>query len=328
MIWHYGRVNDGHLQRLARRAGVPDLVDVLAERLSPTDLISLMLSVYRRRAAGLAPSKVLEAFEQNRFCAVSPLDPATMAAFDAAWLPLLARQGFEGLELSPVSPLGTVASVTNLDQNKVLTTNRNSEVLADSTNVLALESALRRRTLLGQDPRSRQPVRLCASHRLVRGQLFDGPGLLPHFRLMALTTAGRDEGSFQFETRALHEHVRAHLLLLQTAATQGLTIDAIAVSLTDLADGKHQPLLQREIVEPLAADFPHVAFKFDDSRQAGRGYYRDVCFFIHATTPRNEHLLLTDGGLTDWTAQLLNNRKERLAISGMGTERLITQFRP
>ena len=36
----------------------------------------------------------------------------------------------------------------------------------------------------------------------------------------------------------------------------------------------------------------------------------------------------TDGGLTDWTAQLLNNRKERLAISGLGTERLATQFRP
>jgi ubiquinone/menaquinone biosynthesis C-methylase UbiE len=40
-----------------------------------------------------------------------------------------------------------------------------------------------------------------------------------------------------------------------------------------------------------------------------------------------EELLLTDGGLTDWTARLLNNRKERLAISGLGTERLITQFR-
>ena len=30
-----------------------------------------------------------------------------------------------------------------------------------------------------------------------------------------------------------------------------------------------------------------------------------------------------DGGFTDWTAQLLGNRKERLLISGYGVERLI-----
>jgi hypothetical protein len=36
--------------------------------------------------------------------------------------------------------------------------------------------------------------------------------------------------------------------------------------------------------------------------------------------------LLTDGGFTDWTAQLLNNKKERLLISGLGPERLVSQF--
>jgi hypothetical protein len=29
-----------------------------------------------------------------------------------------------------------------------------------------------------------------------------------------------------------------------------------------------------------------------------------------------------DGGFTDWTAQLLANRKERLLIAGYGTDRL------
>jgi hypothetical protein len=250
-----------------------------------------------------------------------------MSAFDARSLSLLSQLGFEGIELSPVSPLGTVTSVTNVDQNKVLTTSRNSEVLADSTNVLALEAALRRKAMLRHDPHSRQLVRLCASHRVVRGQLFHRPGLLPHFRLMALSTAGRDEGSFRFEVKALRDHMHAHLRLLGEAAKQGLVLDTVLVSITDLTDGVRKPVLQQEVVEPLAEEFAQVAFEFDDSRQAGRGYYRDVCFFIHATTPRNEQLLLTDGGLTDWTAQLLNNRKERLAISGMGTERLLTQFR-
>jgi hypothetical protein len=319
-------VNEGHLERLARQSGIADLVEVLSERLSPADLTSLLLAVYRRKAAGLTPATVLEALEHNRFAGPAPVDAVTMAAFDAGWLALLSQLGFEGIELSPVSPLGTIASVTNVDQNKVLTTNRNSEVLADSTNVLALVAATRRRAGLRHDPRSRELVRLCASHRLVRGQFFGGPHMLPHFRLMALTTAGRDEGSFQFEVRALREHVQTHLRMLAQAATRGLAVAAVRVSLTDLTEGVRRPALEGQVVAPLAEEFADAAFGFDDSRQAGRGYYRDACFFIHATTPRGEELLLTDGGLTDWTARLLSNRKERLAISGLGTERLVTQF--
>ena len=33
-------------------------------------------------------------------------------------------------------------------------------------------------------------------------------------------------------------------------------------------------------------------------------------------------LELGDGGFTDWTAQLLGNRKERLLVSGYGVDRL------
>jgi len=33
-----------------------------------------------------------------------------------------------------------------------------------------------------------------------------------------------------------------------------------------------------------------------------------------------------DGGFTDWTQQLLSNRKERLLISGMGSERFVFCF--
>jgi hypothetical protein len=35
---------------------------------------------------------------------------------------------------------------------------------------------------------------------------------------------------------------------------------------------------------------------------------------------------LIDGGFTTWTQLLLSNRKERLLISGLGTERLCSQF--
>jgi hypothetical protein len=36
--------------------------------------------------------------------------------------------------------------------------------------------------------------------------------------------------------------------------------------------------------------------------------------------------MLVDGGFTNWTQQLLSNQKERLLISGIGTERLCSVF--
>ncbi|HEX6526850.1 MAG TPA: hypothetical protein VF070_43580 [Streptosporangiaceae bacterium] len=55
----------------------------------------------------------------------------------------------------------------------------------------------------------------------------------------------------------------------------------------------------------------------DDTRQAGRGYYLEVCFKV--STEQGE---IGDGGFTDWTAKLTSNAKERLLISGYGLDRL------
>ena len=57
-----------------------------------------------------------------------------------------------GVELSPVSPLGTINVLSGVHQNRVVATDRNTEVVADSTNSLALEAALRRRAKLRADP--------------------------------------------------------------------------------------------------------------------------------------------------------------------------------
>ena len=65
---------------------------------------------------------------------------------------------------------------------------------------------------------------------------------------------------------------------------------------------------------------------FDEDRTSGRGYYVDLCFHIHAITPSKQRLELVDGGVVNCTQKLLNNDKERLVISGIGSERLCTEF--
>ena len=121
-----------------------DLVDILSERLAASDLQSLLLEVYRRRAAAGDPGELMARYATNRFAKPSALGAGRFLALDALALSLL-PEGFDALELSPVAPLGATAIVTGTSQNRIVSTLRNSEVAADSTNALALECASRRR---------------------------------------------------------------------------------------------------------------------------------------------------------------------------------------
>src|SRR3954454_1436320 len=101
-----GEMNNPILERILREASTPDLFNVLAERLNPTDLQSLLLEVYRRRAARVKPSQLLERYERDRFVRPSTLDPIRLAEFDRLAWSLLARS-YTIPALSPLFPLRT-----------------------------------------------------------------------------------------------------------------------------------------------------------------------------------------------------------------------------
>ena len=63
------------IHRIEREVGVPNLAEILATRIAPTDLQSLLLEVLRRRAIRLTPSAVLSNYEANRFVRPSPISP-------------------------------------------------------------------------------------------------------------------------------------------------------------------------------------------------------------------------------------------------------------
>ncbi len=308
------------IERIERHAGVGALLEVLAERLPPTDLQSLLLEAYRRRAAAVSPGRLLERYRRDRFTAPAGVDPRSMAELDLLVFSLL-PDGYEAVELSPVCPLGTNSAIATVDQNKVLTTIRNSEVVADTTNVLALECAARRHELLRRDARSAARVRLASSQRVVRAQPFRGPASHQHFRLLGLVAAGRDRGSFRFEVESLLEQLGFFLRLLQAVGVA----DAL-VAITDLEGGHRSAALEADVLAPLAGRFPQASCRLDPGRTTGRGYYTGACFDISAVDPTGKELQLVDGGFTTWTRRLLSNEKERLLISGLGTERLRERF--
>jgi hypothetical protein len=195
-------MTDKIIARILRASGVANLVELLGEDLAPTDLQSLLLAVFHRRATRQTPRRVLEQYAQNPFVRPAPVDAGALLELDRLAL-RVAAPAFEALDLSPLAPLGTCSAPAPVDQNRVVSTIRNTEVVADATNVLALECALRRRAQ--RHERGSEPVRVCASQRLVRAQRYTGPHMRAHFRMFSLCTAGRAAGLGGFEVPALTE---------------------------------------------------------------------------------------------------------------------------
>ena len=307
-------MTEGPLRRIAREAGL-DLVEALGA-LAPTDLQSVLLEVRRRQAGRLEPSSVLQRYAGNRFCGPAGVDPRQLIAVEQVAWSLLPPE-FEPIELSPLCPLGTSSAVAAVDQNKVVAADRGVEVVSDSTNVLALEAALRRRRAREQDG-MQSVVRLATSQRQVRAQHFGAPRLSAHFGLLGLVTAGRALPRSGFECAALIEHVRYFVSLVRHWRP-GWRIE---VGLTDFA-GRTR-LLEEQLLAPLAeGSAGDVEVGLDPDRRTGRGYYPGLCYKLHATTDSGERLEVGDGGATDWTQRLLSDRRERLVIGAVGLERLL-----
>ncbi len=311
-------MDDRWIERIERESGLPGLLDALADRLAPSDLSSLWLAVAERRAARRAPAAVLAEWARDRFVRPSSASPTRLNAWERVALDAL-PEGFEALALSPLCPLGTTSTVASLSQNLAVATGRGTEVMSDSTNVLALECAVRRRALLRADPRSSTPIHLATSQRLVRAQRFNDPRALAHFATFALCSAGRDPGRFGFELETIRLHIGFYLRALR--AQLGIAA-GLRVSVTPLVEALSTASIEAGVLGPLRAAYPGVDCGFDLERTRGRGYYDGLCFHIHVAGRADGWLELADGGSVPWTRALLSNAKERLVVSGIGSERV------
>ena len=95
-----------------------------------------------------------------------------------------------------------------------------------------------------------------------------------------------------------------------------LGADAYAMEFTTFGDQQ----LKELIIERLQPGLPRLVENSERTR--GAGYYRGLAIRIVAGPDGRQHEI-GDGGLTDWTAQLLSNAKERCLISCVATERLL-----
>lgn len=146
---------------------------------------------------------------------------------------------------------------------------------------------------------------------------------MSHFSAFALCSAGRDLGNLRFEISALGLHIRFYLKSLRAFLGPGVPLH---LSLSDFSAPPRYSLFEAQLLTPIQSEFDNLDCAIDDRRTSGKGYYLDLCFHLYAIHPTGQRLELVDGGAVDWTQLLLSNAKERLVISGIGSERLCSEF--
>jgi hypothetical protein len=354
------------VQRIIAESEIPKLFSLLSTGLPLSDLQSLLLEVYQARVADLREPDVKDR-AGRALLAPSKVDARVLNEFDRIGFETASE--FDAIELSPVAPLGLTRVLGAIDQNSVLTTIRNAEVLGDATVAMALECSRRRK-------RDATPVRLVSSHRAVRLQPFDLPGYVPHFRLLSMVSAGRDTGSHAFEIQHLGEHLRFYLRFFGALNARGFSLTAPLVEISDSqvteallarhgvgieqlreqirahrlggseqflsehgielpgdvidpsADFGHRVgLVKTKLIDKLQAEFPEAQFRFNFARLEGLSYYSGLCLRISPATSDGARYPIVDGGFTTWTARLLENKKERMLTSGIGSEFVCFQYK-
>ena len=316
-------MEDKIARHISERLGIPHLVELLAEGLTGSELNSLLLAVYEKKVEGVRPTLLLQQYRADRFVHPADLDMIGMMEWGLRALHHLKGCHFQPLELSPVTQWGSCSVVGTTSQKKIVSAVRNTEVVADATNAVALYIAdMRKKGVLSP----REMVRLCTVHRHVRAQEIKGKGFSPHFRIGCMVSAGRDLGDHLWECQALKEQLLAlsslfrevfgveqvrFKLLRREGSSQGPAPDngPEAGSGRSLIDG---------LVESLGKEGLEVA---REDAPPPNAYYKGIQFKMIIEGAGREWEI-ADGGFVDWTQQLLEDKKERLLIAGFGLDLL------
>ena len=285
-------------------------VTALFEKMPASEIWSLLLELMDRRARQRTPADLARQWDRDPFTRPASIDQRTLTALNGHLL--AAADAYEGIELSPLAPLGSCSAIGLASQNKIVSAVRGTEVVADPTNVLALECAAR----LREDPD--RIVRLATCHRCVRAQEFPKhPGFAQHFGIFCLATAGRERRDHGLLVDALAEHIATHLHALDRLEQHGYAFPIRRLRVLATPE-------RAAVADRIAATVPRIPV---ERAPLDHAYYGGLRFMIHTEAEGGKDVPLIDGGAFDWVARLASNRRLVFVASGMGAQLAAVLFR-
>jgi hypothetical protein len=301
------------VNKILERIGNPDLVDLLTDKISGSELNTLLLEVFNRKVSKITPSQLLNLYQLNRFVKPGDLPVLALKRMECDLLEHFEKFSFEALELSPVAALGSCAVVAPADQKKILTALRGTEVLADATNAIALHvSDLKQRRKLIS---SHGQFRFSTIQRHVRTQTIRGNGFTPHFKIACLVTCGCDTGNYNFEKESLFEHIT----VMDSLYRDYFKVDDIRFRLIPRNGYEDPSRLVHQLKNFVTQQRPEISIDIVEKSDKENNYYKGIQYKIDIRV-KGKHYEIGDGGFVDWTQQLLQNKKERMLSTGIGFE--------
>jgi hypothetical protein len=298
--------------KILQRIGQPDLVRILTEDLTGTELNTILLDVFNDASSKLSPALLLNRYQSNRFVKPADLPVLELKRMELDMLELFKRLSFEPIELSPVSVLGSCSVVATTDQDKVLSALRGTEVLADATNSIALHicDLIQNKSLSSR----KDMISFSTVQRHIRTQQITGKGFTPHFKIACLVTAGTDTGSFSFEKESLLQHIIA----MKELYINYYKVNDIGFRFLCRKHGyDSSERLAEQVREFVIGKHPDISIDIIKTPEKEIDYYKGIQYKVDIRV-NGKTYEIGDGGFVDWTQQMLQNKKERMLSTGIG----------
>lgn len=282
-----------------RRIGV-HAREALLRTLNPIELRTILADVARTRASGQTAADLIKRWREDRLLEPSMLDPREALPVTAALWETVPPE-FVGVTLSQLTSLGSAIHLGGRGQNRVVTTMRGTEVLADPAHGLALEASRRRRN-------GHSRVHLATHARCTHA--WDHSDDSAHELRFSLVSSAPDGGGLSTEADLLDLHLDYWREMVGKLIPRGrieLTIwDSTLAGLVE----QRGTIDGTIVVEGPAAD-----------RTPWRNPYTTAAFrFVVDGEERAE---LGDGGFVTWTQALTRNRKDRCLVSGISVDGVV-----
>ena len=291
-------MKDEAIKHIIDRYNLNEIVDILSNKLSGSELNSLLLEVFERRVMQETPSSLLGKYTKNKLVKPAQLDFLKFKEEELECCKIVANSSFELIELSPVAQLGTSSIMATVNQKKVLTALRNTEVQSDPTNSIALHYA----SLKKNNELSEKTYNFSNVSRVIRTQVFSNPNFTPHFPILSLISCGMDTGSFEFEKTEIYKHFAITQDVCKSVfGFNNLFFEIIPCKEYD----SNSPLISNSLSHIKNSGFD-VRIAESDSQN---NYYYGMRIKTKIIADGVEYEI-GDGGLLDWTQKLLAINKQ------------------
>jgi len=300
------------LHRIEQKLNTPSLAEKLTSELSSSDFNSLLTEIFALRSEKAPSNEMLKLYAQNGYAKPASCNAVQYRRLELDMLIAAEEKGVQSIILSPASLFGCCSAFGAVSQNKIISASRNLEILSDATNMLAFYIAAGIKD--GSLSRADTPIHLCTTHRHIRYQSEFGTGMLPHFGIFTMVSAGKSRSSYAFEIEAVLFQLRFYCdYWLKKHGSM------LSVSFNRRTGYKDPDGFFNRIIETVKTNMSDIEI-FIDEQENNTTYYKGLQATLNAQID-GKIIEIGDIGFTDWTQKLLNNTSERLLISAMALDR-------